>query len=170
MLCCYLTVGLTKKDARRAFLSRARILAYGSQSIPGLSCARLQGCLRAQTSPLADDVQCSKSWQQLPRCLQYQCHDAAGLPDCRRPIERGESRPRELPLGVRHVWPGTDSRVEQSRSAGHELLLLSLGCCFAERRARSPAIQIQATDTRGHACDIVQSIHTGVLVGQRPEA
>eukprot|EP00964_Phaeocystis_antarctica_P044831 scaffold25777_cov27-Phaeocystis_antarctica.AAC.1 len=46
------------------------------------------------TSPLADDVQCSKIWQQPPRCLQYQCHDAAGLPDCRRPIERGQSRPR----------------------------------------------------------------------------
>eukprot|EP00964_Phaeocystis_antarctica_P137425 scaffold101987_cov36-Phaeocystis_antarctica.AAC.1 len=45
-----------------------------------------------------------------------------------------------------------------------------LGCCFAERRARSPAIQIHATDTRGHACDIVQSIHTGVLVGQHAEA
>eukprot|EP00964_Phaeocystis_antarctica_P009178 scaffold4976_cov73-Phaeocystis_antarctica.AAC.4 len=27
--------------------SRARVLGYGSQSIPGLSCARLQGCLRA---------------------------------------------------------------------------------------------------------------------------
>ena len=123
-----------------------------------------------QTSPLADDVQCSKIWQQATRSLQCQRHDAAGLPDCRRLIERGQPRPRELPRGVRHVWPGTDSRVEQSRSAGHELLLLSLGCCFAERRARSPAIQIHATDTRGHACDIVQSIHTGVLVRQRPEA
>eukprot|EP00964_Phaeocystis_antarctica_P143414 scaffold108963_cov36-Phaeocystis_antarctica.AAC.1 len=55
-----------------------------------------------QASPLADAVQCSKSWQQAPRCLQCHCHDAAGLPDCRRPIERGEPRPRELPLGVRH--------------------------------------------------------------------
>eukprot|EP00964_Phaeocystis_antarctica_P028298 scaffold15955_cov94-Phaeocystis_antarctica.AAC.1 len=42
-----------------------------------------------QTSPLADDVQCSKIWQQPPRCLQYPCHDAAELPDCRRPARRG---------------------------------------------------------------------------------
>ena len=65
-----------------------------------------------------------------------------GLPDCRRPIERGESRPRELPRGVRHVWPGTDSRVAQSRSAGHELLLLSWAAA-SQRRARSPAIQVR---------------------------
>ena len=88
----------------------------------------------------------------------------------RRPIERGQSRPRELPLGVRHVWPGTDSRVAQSRSAGQELLLLSWAAA-SQQRARSPAIQIHAIDTRGHACDIVQSIHTDVLIwsgsGQR---
>ena len=33
----------SKQEGRSAFLSRTRILAYGSQSIPGLSCARLQG-------------------------------------------------------------------------------------------------------------------------------
>eukprot|EP00964_Phaeocystis_antarctica_P164672 scaffold143248_cov139-Phaeocystis_antarctica.AAC.1 len=43
-------------------------------------------------------------------------------------------------------------RREVVRRAAH------LGCCFAERRARSTAIQIHA-DTHGHACDIVQSIH-----------
>ena len=60
----------------------------------------------------------------------------------RRPIGRGQSRPRDLPLGVRHVWPGTDSRVAQSRSAGHELLLLSWAAA-SQRRAPSPAIQVR---------------------------
>merc|ERR1740130_1434536 len=90
------------------------LLLGGSRTIEQLMNASSLYSMRIigeQTSPLADAVQCSKSWQQLPRCLQYQCHDAAGLPDCRRPIEREESRRRELPLGVRHVWPGTDSRV-----------------------------------------------------------
>ena len=95
-----------------------------------------------QTSPLADDVQCSKIWQQATRSLQCQRHDAAGLPDCRRLIERGQPRPRELPRGVRHVWPGTDSRVAQSCSAVHELLLLSWAAA-SQRRARSPAIQVR---------------------------
>eukprot|EP00964_Phaeocystis_antarctica_P100234 scaffold65919_cov37-Phaeocystis_antarctica.AAC.3 len=87
-----------------------------------------------QTSPLADDVQCSKIWQQATRSLQCQRYDAAGLPDCRRLIERGQPRPRELPRGVRHVWPGTDSRVAQSCSAVHELLLLSWAAA-SQRRA-----------------------------------
>ena len=105
-----------------------------------------------QTSPLADAVQCSKSWQQTPRCLQCQHHDAAGLPDCRRLIERGQSRPRELPLGVRHVWPGTDSRVAQSCSAGHELLILALlfvSFGTVSRLVSAPAPRGQASPRRG---------------------
>ena len=57
----------------------------------------------------------------------------------------------------------------QSRSAGHELLLLSWAAALPSG-ARSPAIQIHASDTRSHVCDIVQSIQTGVLVRQRPKA
>lgn len=30
----------------------------------------------------------------------YECQDAAELPDCRRPIKRGQSLRRDLPLGA----------------------------------------------------------------------
>eukprot|EP00964_Phaeocystis_antarctica_P044036 scaffold25295_cov36-Phaeocystis_antarctica.AAC.1 len=75
---------------------------------------------------------------------------------------------------ARHRFSGRAVAQRWPRAVAAEL-----GCCFAAARAvagdtdtcnRSPAIQIHAIDTRGHACDIVQSIHTDVLVRQRPEA
>ena len=70
-----------------------------------------------------------------------------------------------LHLAVRHVWAGTDSRVAQLRSAGHELLLLLLLLPGLLLRRAARAVTGD-TDTR--SCVRYSAVLTQRCTGRAP--
>ena len=56
----------------------------------------------------------------------------------------------------------------RSRQRWPRAIAAAAGAAVLRRAAR--AVTTGDTDTRGHVCDIVQSIHTGALARHRPKA